>query len=309
MLEKFYGNSRVVTAIENMLKTDKIPQTILLEGETGLGKHTVAHAFAKAILCGGDDACGSCRNCTLFEAGTHPDYSLVSPDEKNVIRVSVIRELRRAVYERPDRSRRKVYVIENAECMNSEAQNAFLKIMEEPPQYVVFLLLCPSRAMLLETVVSRCTVLTLNTPSPQEGAAALAEQAGGDSERLAAVLSASDNNVGMALALLNSAEQDENSENVEKILTLVSSHRSYEVLRLMQSFSRDTVGLAAFCESLFSAATLLLRRQSMGESISPSLSKQQLLRIVNAVQNAKRRIKENCSLTLLITAFCADITK
>ncbi len=308
MLEGFYGNERLVFAIENMLETDRIPQAILFEGEQGLGKHTVARAFAKSVLCGKNAPfCGNCRSCTLFDAGTHPDISVISPDERNVIRVSVIRELRQAAYERPDRSRRKVYVIENAEQMNREAQNAFLKIMEEPPQYVVFLLLCTSARALLETVVSRCTVFTLNAPCTADALKALkAKSAESDEEKLLTALMNYDNNVGKALAQLSDGEESDAETDAEQVLLFVTKHNKYAALALLQKYERDNAGFLRFINSLQLKASLRLRLLAMGKT-QDSLSKQQLLRVLNAADTAKKRISQNCSAALFITAFCAEL--
>jgi len=126
-----------------------------------------ADRLAAAYLCEGDRVpCGSCRHCRKLAAGVHPDLTRVTvPEDKREIVVDQARALRTDVYIRPNEGRRKIYIIDPADSMNSSAQNALLKVLEEGPSYAAFLLLADEPGKLLETVRSRCELLTL---SPEE---------------------------------------------------------------------------------------------------------------------------------------------
>lgn len=126
-----------------------------------------ARRLTAAYLCEGErPPCGACRHCVKAERDIHPDvYHLAPPEGKKEIVAAQARDLRTDVYIRPNEGARKVYVIDPADTMNSTAQNALLKVIEDGPEYAAFLLLTAQPGQLLETIRSRCETLTL---SPEE---------------------------------------------------------------------------------------------------------------------------------------------
>ena len=139
-----------------------------------------ARALAKAMLCSGPEAsrpCGLCGNCRKVDRGSHPDLSWLRrlPDDKGKPRreivVEQIRELSASAAVLPGEAERKVYIICEAGTMNPPAQNALLKLLEEPPRFVSLILCCESADLLLETVRSRCVLLHVrgaDAPPPPE---------------------------------------------------------------------------------------------------------------------------------------------
>lgn len=155
------GHEQVIFHMQNAIRQKKLSHAYLLCGETGSGKHLVAEAFAKTILCeeGGIEACGKCKSCKQVESGNHPDFHPVVR-EKATLGVKEIREqVTGDVQIKPYSSDYKIYLIDEAEKMTEEAQNALLKTIEEPPAYAVFLLLVSRQELLLPTVLSRCVLL------------------------------------------------------------------------------------------------------------------------------------------------------
>lgn len=139
-----------------------------------------ARELARAMLCeglGGIRPCGRCRSCRKLERGVHPDLSLVGrqKDDKGKLRreiyVDQVRELIASAWVLPNEADRKVYIIQDAGTMNPAAQNAVLKLLEEPPGFVSLILVCDSPDQLLETVRSRCVLLHVRgseeTPAPE----------------------------------------------------------------------------------------------------------------------------------------------
>lgn len=126
-----------------------------------------AKRLAAALLCSADTGrpCGICRDCEKLARGTHPDLITVgrqtaaSGELRREIRVEQVRELVSGAHVLPNESRRKVYLIREAGAMNPSAQNALLKLLEEPPRFVALLLLCENPENLLETVRSRCALI------------------------------------------------------------------------------------------------------------------------------------------------------
>ena len=163
-LSHLLGNERLKEALAPLFKED-FPQSVILEGAEGLGKRTAAFSMAKALMCQEQDGpCGHCGPCVRMEAGSHPDYRLFNP-EGGLIKVDDVREIRRLSFIRPSESSQKVFVLNDSGKMNPQAQNALLKVLEEPRE-TVFILLCHQAEELLETVRSRCVRYALE-PLPQ----------------------------------------------------------------------------------------------------------------------------------------------
>lgn len=168
--ENIIGHADVVEHLKNAIRMDKVSHAYIFNGEKGCGKHTLAVEFAKALQCQGegDRPCGTCVSCRQAEGHNQPDIIEVTHDKPNTISVDVIREQVVADVDiRPYSSPYKVYIIPEAEKMNQQAQNALLKTIEEPPEYVVILLLTTNASAFLPTILSRCVMLNMK-PAPDE---------------------------------------------------------------------------------------------------------------------------------------------
>lgn len=135
-------------------------------------RQAAADYLARAAVCTGegDTPCGSCSGCRKVREGIHPDVIRVSvPDGKREINVEQIRQVRAAAYIRPNEARRKVFILDPAQAMNDNAQNALLKVLEDGPAYLTFLLLAEDSQQLLPTVRSRCETLSLVAQEGEDG--------------------------------------------------------------------------------------------------------------------------------------------
>lgn len=134
----------------------------IFEGEKGLGKHMAAQLFAAALTCADNNIspCGACPSCTLTKAGTNPDIIHVKPQkDKKTIGADDMRALEESVAIKPFNSNRKVYIIDDGSQLTEAAQNTFLKTFEEPPEYAVFIMVVENAASLLQTIISRFTLI------------------------------------------------------------------------------------------------------------------------------------------------------
>lgn len=144
-----------------------IPQPLshayIITGGNGASRRAFARRLTAAYLCEhGPLPCGACRHCKKAAADIHPDVSLISLlEDKREIVVGQARALRSDVFVQPNEAERKVYLIDPADTMNDESQNALLKVLEDGPDYAAFLLLCANAGQLLSTIRSRCETLTL----------------------------------------------------------------------------------------------------------------------------------------------------
>ncbi len=158
------GQDWVVSHLKAARLAGRLAHAYLFLGPAGVGKATTARALAAALNCeqlGADgDACGVCPSCRRLQAGTHPDFLVISPEEgKTQIEIEQIRELRRLTEYPPLGGGWRVVVIKPAEALtvqNDAAANALLKTLEEPPPQHLLVLIARGEADLLPTIVSRC---------------------------------------------------------------------------------------------------------------------------------------------------------
>ena len=159
MFENIIGNDRIKTELINSVKLNKYPHSLLFIGTAGIGKKLIAREVAKMILCESEGGyCNQCKSCLEFDSDNNPDFGEIKPDGNN-IKIEQIRELQRKIYEAPIVSKRKVYIIDDADTATKEAQNALLKTLEEPPEFANIILIGTNESNLLSTIKSRCMIL------------------------------------------------------------------------------------------------------------------------------------------------------
>jgi len=149
----------VAQLLQRSLKRGRLAHAYMFVGDRGSGKEDVARELAKAVNCtaGTGDACDECLSCRKIESGNHPDVQWIRPESKSRrITIDQIRDLMKSIYLKPNEGRMKVMVLVDAECLQQEAANAFLKTLEEPAANSTLLLLVSSPEQLLETILSRC---------------------------------------------------------------------------------------------------------------------------------------------------------
>lgn len=163
----FLGNTDLKQRLSASFHAGKTSHCYLLSGPEGSGKRMLGRILSAALQCEAPDGpCGRCSACRKVQAGTHPDVITIDDPEKKTVPVDLIRQLQADAFIRPNEGRRKVYLIPRAQDMSDSAQNALLKLIEEPPSYAVFLLLTTNADRLLPTVRSRSAELRLE-PVPK----------------------------------------------------------------------------------------------------------------------------------------------
>ena len=167
MFDKIVGNRDIKKSLENAIKIGKISHSYLFIGTQGIGKKKIAKEFSKAILCLNKDECNSCKSCIEFDSDNNPDFQIIEPQGTS-IKIEQIRELQKKVAEKPIISDKKIYIIDDCDKMTKEAQNCLLKTLEEPPQYVIIILIGANESAILSTVKSRCSVIHFQNISDEE---------------------------------------------------------------------------------------------------------------------------------------------
>ena len=162
------GNDRLKDNLTVAVNSGKSAHFYLISGAPGSGRKTLARLLGAALQCeSGDKPCLTCNACRKAMAGTHPDIITVDDPEKRYVPIELVRDACADLYIRPNEGKKKIYLIPRAQDMLPPAQNAFLKSLEEPPQYGVFLLLTDNPEKLLPTIRSRSITLQL-TALPED---------------------------------------------------------------------------------------------------------------------------------------------
>ena len=162
----------VAEQLRRSLERERLAHAYLFAGPRGSGKEATARTLAKALNCleKNHDCCSDgireCDSCRRVDEGAHPDVYWVRPESKSRrIQVDQMREFMKAVNLRSSMGGVKVGIIVDADCMNEEASNAFLKTLEEPPAQTVIILLCSEPQRLLPTILSRCLKISFGSVS------------------------------------------------------------------------------------------------------------------------------------------------
>ncbi len=173
------GQEKALTLLKRSLAEDNLAHAYLLVGPSHIGKMTLAINLAQALNCFKDEPpCGQCSSCVRISRGCHADVQVLSlkskTNEKGKSNVEIgiddIRDVQHVANLPPFEGGHKVFIIDGAENMSAEASNCLLKILEEPPTKVVFLLLTSEEDKLLPTIVSRCQRIGLKPmPAAEEG--------------------------------------------------------------------------------------------------------------------------------------------
>lgn len=170
--ETIIGQQLPVRILQTLLRSDVLPHALLFTGVSGVGKRSAARIVAMALNClkrrrPTDEPCGKCPSCRQIRNDKHPDIHLTEP-RANLLRIDQIRELLSALAMKPFSARHRVVIIAEAQCMNPEAANALLKMLEEPPAHTMLILTASHKSDLLPTIVSRCRHIRFNPLSPRD---------------------------------------------------------------------------------------------------------------------------------------------
>ena len=157
------SQEKIIKYFKEAIKNDNISHAYIISGDKGMGKKTIANAFALELTCEAENKpCLSCHSCKQTIAGTNTDIRYIKHEKPNIISVSEVREqLVKDTATRPFNSKYKIYIIDEANKLTKEAQNAILKTIEEPPSYVIIILLSDNMEVFLDTIKSRCVKLNM----------------------------------------------------------------------------------------------------------------------------------------------------
>lgn len=311
------GHKDIIAHLQHAITGGKVSHAYIFAGEIGSGKMRMANAFASALVCekGGSEPCGRCEACLKFLHGNHPDVIRVTHEKPNIIRVDEIREQLVATADRPPVGDRfKVYIIDEADKMNPQAQNAALKSIEEPADRTVILLLSSRPESLLPTIRSRCIRLDFGALTRDEITDYLVKELRIPLYEAEVAAAYAQGNLGRAK---QAAEGDLFSAMAERAVRAVRQARHmavYEMADFIRDLEEDKAGIDDFLDVMllwlkdvllykatFDPDGIIFRRDLIEiRREAEESSYEGLKEAIDAVNRCRERLRANVSFSLAL---------
>lgn len=317
VFQDIIGHEMIKEHFQKAIETNHVSHAYILTGEAGMGRKSLANAFALTLLCekGKSEPCMECHACKQVLSGSHPDLIYVIHQKPNSIGVDDIREqINDTIQVRPYSSYYKIYIVDEAEKMTAQAQNALLKTIEEPPFYAIIILLTTNENAFLPTILSRCVHLKLKPLKDSVVKTYLTESLGVQDSRAEVYAAFARGNLGKAIHLASSQEfklmyqellhmlkhvkEMDISELLDYIRKLKEENLDiYECLDFMQVWYRDILMFKVTKD-----INLLIFREEYNtiNEISTGSGYEGLESILAAIDKAKIRLDANVNTELVM---------
>ena len=236
------GHQDIIEHLQSAIRSDKVSHAYILNGEKGSGKKLLATIFATTLQCQekGIDPCLKCDSCKREHSNNHPDIIDITHEKPNSISIDEIRtQLTNDVDIKPYYGPYKIYIIDDAQMMTLQAQNALLKTIEEPPKYAIILLLTNNANALLPTITSRCVALMLKPLSDALVKGYLMDKLKLTDYQADVDASLAQGNIGKAEAIATSEAHAELSEKALQILKHGKDMELYELIEVIKGLTHD----------------------------------------------------------------------
>lgn len=329
----FLGNLELISRLKRDVEDRKTPHAIIIQGTYGSGKHTIARLIAMMLACeSSPEVCCECPSCRKILSNNSPDVITAGPTDGRVqIGVDIIRFIRSDVYIKPNDYTHKVYIVESADKMTHEAQNAFLKVLEEPPSYAVFILLCESADSLLVTVKSRATIYNterFDTDTVKDYLLKNSDDAvklnSTNPDAFTLAIAASSGSVGKAIENIRSDVAEKNfllySSCLELLMMLKRRCSSFDLLCHLSEIDQSKVGADEYMLMLESALSDLMSYKLSNhyecqfflnendiEYLASSLTSTFLLEVSKLLESFRYSLLSNVSVQTAITALASEL--
>ena len=311
------GHQQIIEHLQNAITMDKVSHAYIFNGPEKSGKMMLAKSFAMALQCEkhGTDGCMECHSCRQALSGSQPDIIYLQHEKPNTISVDDIRtQLNNDVAIKPYASPYKVYIIDEAEKLNQQAQNALLKTIEEPPAYAVILLLTTNADSFLPTILSRCITLNLKVVPDDVIRNFLMKDYEIPDYKADICTAFAQGNVGKAIQLAGSEDFNEIKDSAIQLLKRIRDIELYEMMEAVKHISEYKLSINDYFDimTIWFRDVLLYKATSDVNSlifrdevydIKTQASKSSyggIETIIEALDKAKRRLSANVNFDLVI---------
>jgi len=318
------GQEQIKEHLQNALATGKISHAYIINGEKASGKEFIAKIFAMALQCEGegDKPCGQCHSCKQALSDNQPDIIRVTHEKPNTISVDDIRaQINNDVAIKPYSSPYKIYIMNEAEKMTVQAQNAILKTLEEPPEYAVIMLLTTNVNSLLPTILSRCVVLNMKPVADNQVRKYLMEQLQVPDYKAEVCVAFARGNIGKAKALASSEEFENVKAEALSLLKYIQDMELYEIIAAIKKISEYKLEVNDYLDImaiwyrdvlLFKATNdmnhLVFREEMQAlRQVANRSSYEGIERVIQALDKAKNRLNANVNFDLTMELLFLEI--
>lgn len=309
------GQEQIKNQLISSIEHGKVSHAYIMHGENRSGKEFIAKVFAATLQCekGGTSPCEQCHSCRQAASMNHPDIIFVTHEKPGSIGVDDIRKgINDTVMVKPYSSKYKIYIVQEAEKMTVQAQNALLKTIEEPPEYVVIMLLTNSMEAMLPTIISRCVTLNLKPVSDTQMRKYLQQQVNVPDYRAEICIAFARGNVGRAKALASSEDFDKIRKSALSLLKNIKDMDLSEViaaLKEIKEFGFDIndyldIMMVWYRDVLLFKAThdmnhLVFRDEIQAiKKVATNSEYEGIEEVIRALEKAKTRLTSNVSFEL-----------
>ena len=319
--EEIRGNTPLVEQLRRSAASGRSSHAYLFLGGAGAGKRLIANTFAKALQCEGEKRpCDSCKSCHAFNHGNHPDVIYFQPlkNGKTYTIEDVREQLLETVDLKPFQYEKKIYIIEKADTLNIQSQNALLKTLEEPPAHAVFLLLAERAEAFLPTILSRVVVMKIR-PLSAETIADYLMQAGHLAEESHILSAYAQGRIGQALELVEDEGFREMRQDILgklEALPSMSEGDAYLLAKDLEGYKNDLRFLyimELWYRDLLTAKSLreegyLIQRDKKDAIFRAAKEPAALLaKKAAAVRTARMRLAQNANFRLTMEVMLMDL--
>ncbi len=309
---ELYSKERAVSLVRSMVQRNRVCRSLILTGEKGVGKRTLALYIAMQLLCDRQDGvpCGICKNCRMGEKNAHPDIIWISPSGKSEnFKVDDLRPIVSDASVAPNEGKLKIYIIPGIDKALPASQNILLKIFEEPPEHVAFIMTAEAIDRVLETIRSRAIMIDV-PPADRESCLLALGKKGFSEEKAAIAYSVCGGNIGKCLEYLT-ADDDEQLLAVKAAAKAIASGDEYNLGKCL--FETDREAAIRMIEELSELiADCCLIKQGVkpescfaqeAELIVRNVRLSGLTAMYESAEDAIAKLKGNCSVPLT----CQDL--
>ena len=309
------GQEQLKEHLQNAISTNKVSHAYIINGERSSGKEFIARIFAMTLQCekGETEPCGECHSCKQAMSNNQPDIIYIGHEKPNTIGVEDIRgQINNDIGIKPYSSPRKIYIMNEGEKMTVQAQNALLKTLEEPPEYAVILILTTNVEALLPTILSRCVVLNMKPVPDAKVKKYLMEELGVPDYKANICVAFARGNIGKAKLLASSEEFEKVKDEAITLVKYINDMEINEIVKAIKKITEYKFDVNDYLDilSVWYRDVLLYKATKDINSLIFKDELQQIRRvadrstyegietIVNALQQAKRRLEANVNFDL-----------